>query len=380
MAIIRSSNYNGSYNNNTSTWTDGTAGWVIGGDGHAEFSSASIRGTLKAGSVFIDANNRWKTDELGNNAATSVFKVGSSNNYVYWDGATNLVVKGEIQATTGVIAGWTLGPGDILTTGGNFLGNMIIGEIEDGVRVGLEINGPSIYTPGHTGNTVILQYDYFSIGRASDGANVLISPSGDINASGTIQATHMSVDDTLTVYGTINGTVSNADTVDGYHANDDWTDGGSIPIRGGDASVGAQYFRFYGGVTGGGSSIIRRSDGYILLQSSKRELKTNIEDISGALDIISSLRPRSFNWKPQANDPDDIFHQQVKYSHKTYGFVVEEVSETSNELLEYTINNQSLEAHYWKPHDFIALSIQAIKDLMSQIDDLKSRIETLEAN
>jgi len=108
MAIIRSSNYNGSYNNTTSTWTDGTAGWVIGGDGHAEFSSASIRGTVKAGSVFINSNNRWKTDTSGVEISSPEFRVGTIDSYVYWDGANTLSVKGSIQANSGQIGGWTI--------------------------------------------------------------------------------------------------------------------------------------------------------------------------------------------------------------------------------------------------------------------------------
>jgi hypothetical protein len=51
-AILRSSDYNGSYNNTTDTWTSGTAGWIISGDGRAEFNNATIRGTLQ----FIDGS------------------------------------------------------------------------------------------------------------------------------------------------------------------------------------------------------------------------------------------------------------------------------------------------------------------------------------
>lgn len=51
-AILRSSDYNGSYNNTTDTWSAGTAGWIISGDGRAEFNNATIRGTLQ----FIDGS------------------------------------------------------------------------------------------------------------------------------------------------------------------------------------------------------------------------------------------------------------------------------------------------------------------------------------
>jgi hypothetical protein len=60
------------------------------------------------------------------------------------------------------------------------------------------------------------------------------------------------------------------------------------------------------------------------------------------------------------------------------GFVVEEVAEVSPEYLEYTIKNDELDAHYWKPNDFIALSIQGIKDLTTKVNQLETRIAELE--
>jgi len=103
MAIIRSSNYNGAYNNNTGVWTSGTTGWVISGDGRAEFSTAAIRGTLTAGSVFINADNRWKSDATGNTISTPQFKVGTTDAYMYYNGVSELEVKGKITATSGQI-------------------------------------------------------------------------------------------------------------------------------------------------------------------------------------------------------------------------------------------------------------------------------------
>lgn len=80
-SVIRSTNY-----------VSGTDGWAIRGDGTAEFSAGVIRGTVKAGSVFIDANNRWKSDATGATITTPEFKVGSSSQYVSWDG-TNLSIS-----------------------------------------------------------------------------------------------------------------------------------------------------------------------------------------------------------------------------------------------------------------------------------------------
>jgi hypothetical protein len=103
MAVLRSSDYDGTYNANTTTWTTGTDGWIIAGDGYAEFSSASIRGGLKAESVYIDANNRWRRN-ANDTEFSNEFRVGSSgNNFMSFSNNT-LVVSGAIYATTGTFS------------------------------------------------------------------------------------------------------------------------------------------------------------------------------------------------------------------------------------------------------------------------------------
>lgn len=89
-SIIKSSNY-----------TEGTTGWAIKGNGDAEFSAASIRGGLKAASIFIDQNNRWKTEANSVTSSNPVFKVGTANSYISWDGTQNgtLEVRRNHQIT-----------------------------------------------------------------------------------------------------------------------------------------------------------------------------------------------------------------------------------------------------------------------------------------
>jgi len=130
-AVLRSSNY----------VTGGVGvgqGWIIKGDGTAEFDAASIRGTLSANSIFINANNRWArnsansagnsefvvgdaTNQLsfnptGGATGGSLLKVGNSTNYMQWDNNT-LTVTGAIT-TNATISGSTAGG---LTIGTNTL-------------------------------------------------------------------------------------------------------------------------------------------------------------------------------------------------------------------------------------------------------------------
>jgi hypothetical protein len=108
-AVIRSSNYQAN-----------VAGWLIRGDGFAEFGSTSIRGTLTAGAVYINQDNRWKADANGNVISTAEFKVGSSTKNLYWDG-TNLTFTGNLSAAGGTFSG------NLSAAGGTFSGEVSVG-------------------------------------------------------------------------------------------------------------------------------------------------------------------------------------------------------------------------------------------------------------
>lgn len=99
-SIIKSSGYEA-----------GVGGWAIKGNGDAEFSAASIRGGLKAQSVFINADNRWRRNYL-DTAANSEFKVGNGTDYLYYDGNTTLTFTGDLSAAGGTFSG-RLQAGDI---------------------------------------------------------------------------------------------------------------------------------------------------------------------------------------------------------------------------------------------------------------------------
>jgi len=96
-AIIRSSDYNGSYNPTTGVWTSGTSGWIIRGDGTAEFGSAAIRDNLSANSIFINANNRWARNST-NSAGSSQFVVGDDDNQLSFDPTGGTPVSGVPKA------------------------------------------------------------------------------------------------------------------------------------------------------------------------------------------------------------------------------------------------------------------------------------------
>jgi hypothetical protein len=106
----------------------GVTGWAIKGNGNAEFSAASIRGGLKAESVFINADNRWRRNS-GDTAANSEFKVGNGTDYLYYDGNTTLTFTGDLSAAGGTFSGnlSAVGgtfKGDLSAVGGTFKGSL----------------------------------------------------------------------------------------------------------------------------------------------------------------------------------------------------------------------------------------------------------------
>lgn len=364
-------------------------------------SSASISGNITANSIAANATitspvitggiidiggndaSSFHVDADGNiwlgaaTYATAPFKVSSIGAL----SATGATISGAISATSGTIGGFEI-IGDNLVTGGNFAGSIALGP-----NASWAPGAASLRIEGTNGETTL--FGSSAVFEGNNGGYIQINAhlaGGPIIGVGGTTIYTDRIDSSL-FNGSLSGNAStatyagsagDADTVDGYSANVSAVDY-TMPVRRGDGSILCEYYQSIGEVTGSGTTVIRRSDGYLLAQTSKRALKTNIEDINGALDIISSLRPRQFNWLPQSNDPDDIYHQTIKTVHKNYGFIVEEIADISAELLEYDVKNGVLDSTYWKPHDFIAISIQAIKELTTQIEDMKTRLLALES-
>ena len=209
MAILRSSNYNGSYNSNTLAWTNGTEGWIVAGDGHAEFSSASIRGGLKAGSVWIDTNNRWNRNSTDTANATE-FKAGSSTKYLYFDG-TDLTFTGNLSAAGGTFSGQ-------ITVASNTvkLGNNVGGSNETGVLIVSHDNSWYRRTDGSI---------FFSAGNATNKIQLDTSGTSEIDFNngtfrvqnnGALTATNANITGTITANsGSISGNIVSGGTISG---------------------------------------------------------------------------------------------------------------------------------------------------------------------
>jgi hypothetical protein len=196
MSVIRSSNF-----------IEGALGvgqgWIIKGDGTAQFDAASIRGTLSANSIFIDAYNRWArnsansasnlefvvgnaTNQLywnptGGTGSGSLLKVGNSTNYMQWDNNT-LTVTGAITTNATIqsstAGGLTIGTSSLQFGAGGYQSSVMF--------VGAHTAG------GVTANK-------FSLG------DKLYFDGTDLTVAGTIIASGGTFSGTITATGTISG-------------------------------------------------------------------------------------------------------------------------------------------------------------------------------
>jgi len=122
--------------------------------------------------------------------------------------------------------------------------------------------------------------------------------------------------------------------------------------------------------------------------SSTRDIKKNIQDISGALEIVKALKPRTFNFNevyygeidPSTEEPWTSQARELHQLFSSYGFIVEEVQEVNPQLVTYAPTELgSFDLSTWKPKmwkdlELIAILTKAVQELSARIEDLESRL------
>jgi len=477
-SVIRSSNY-----------TTGTDGWAIRGDGTAEFSAGVIRGTVKAGSLFIDANNRWKSDATGATISIPEFKVGSSTQYVSWDGNT-LTVQGTLKFPDGTTPG-TFDDGDAITGGSVagltinsskiFFGTGTYGNTSTAFYVDntgkfslgdkltwdgstLSISGNVVITGGstlasinnaqntannaqnaannaqdtaddaqstaNTANTAANNAQVTADGAldAADSAfNVANNalPASTFNKAEIVKTINNSTNSTkihgaILETGTVVADAVVADFVAAMNIRADQItagtitasismnaaefNGGSININnefrvGSSGSVNCRNITIDSGLAYRGESFASSGDTTtariqqlsgvqrITQPASNRDIKKNIQDISGALEIVKALKPRIFNFNeiyygeidPSTEEPWTSQAKELHQLFQSYGFIVEEVQEVNPQLVTYcpvelgSLNISTWKPKMWKDLEIIAILTKAVQELSDKVEELESR-------
>jgi hypothetical protein len=106
---------------------------------------------------------------------------------------------------------------------------------------------------------------------------------------------------------------------------------------------------------------------------SDERLKSNIQDIPNPLDIIDSIQPRSFKWRNNVN-PDE-------FRENSFGFIAQEMTgslpqfvSVEHQPIGYIENILTIDQT-----PLIALNTAGIKELVTKISSLETKIEQLEA-
>ena len=129
-------------------------------------------------------------------------------------------------------------------------------------------------------------------------------------------------------------------------------------------STGASAFRFFvssaGAINATSTSITAISD---------VSLKENIRDLETGLTEVMALRPRRFDWKEETKLPEK----------NNAGFIAQEVEQVLPELVyDYQYDTDTTKKAL-KMGDILPTLVKAIQEQQAIINDLKARIETLEA-
>jgi hypothetical protein len=163
----------------------------------------------------------------------------------------------------------------------------------------------------------------------------------------------------------------------------EWGDYPSITIRN-NTTYGAQSeYRVHGinGISGGDFSVLMRCDGGYITGSDSRR-KTNITEITGAIDTVKQLSGKSFNITNKEGDIQDNISSET--TGKKYGFIAQDtIGVIPEAVIFHEDENTPLESGWASAYaidyaSVVPLLTNAIKEQQVMIDDLIARITTLE--
>jgi hypothetical protein len=129
-------------------------------------------------------------------------------------------------------------------------------------------------------------------------------------------------------------------------------------------STGASAARFY---VGYGGTIFATSTSITAI--SDESLKENVRDLDVGLNEVMALKPRRFDWKEET----EINEKNVA------GFIAQEVADVLPELVYDYQYNETETKKALKMGDMLPTLVKAIQEQQTIINDLKARVEALEA-
>ena len=138
----------------------GVSGWAISSNGTAEFANTSIRGTVTAGSLYINAYNQWYANGTIYVGNPQFDEPGFS-----YSVALGMSVRGSITATSGRVASFDIN-GATLYTGDSFIGWISLGPVNNAAYGGVPAGEIAVSTRDPIDNhqvTATMRGDYFQV-------------------------------------------------------------------------------------------------------------------------------------------------------------------------------------------------------------------------
>ena len=424
-SIIKSSTFNG-VDVGGGSYANATTGWLINGSGRAYFYDATIAGSIDiggfdSGSFHVDSDgNLWLGSGTLVGAPFKVLKEGDvtantittknltltgntviANNSkiflgtgVYNNTNTPFYVDDDSQFSLGNKLTWDGSnltvSGNINITGGNTL--TLINEAQS--------DADAAYSAALSASALVLTAQN-TADAAYATANTKIT-AGEIQVSIDNGTTIISGDRITT--GTINANLINAGTLSGDRVTGGTITGSLISTGGFSVDSGGaittmnitcaydrtlRSYSFPSSASGVTARIENLSGVQRIAQpSSNRALKKNIKDITNALHIVNTLKPREFNYNdifygeidPSTEEPWTSEAKELHSLYKDYGFIVEEVEEVNPQLIAYAPNIPgSLDILNWKPSmwkdlEIIAILTKAVQELSAKVEELESKL------
>jgi hypothetical protein len=119
--------------------------------------------------------------------------------------------------------------------------------------------------------------------------------------------------------------------------------------------------RFQGLTAGGGQTVVVDNRGDLWKSSSSKRYKSHIEDLKTDSDAVLNLRPVRFQWTSTGQEE--------------IGLIAEEVAESMSDLVIYDAEGRPDAVKYDKLSLYL---LTVVKELKSENDSLKQRLDTLE--
>jgi hypothetical protein len=402
----------------------GGVGWAINAAGNAEFNNVTVRGTVVSGAGSVGG---WtiNTSSLAS-GSTALYSNGQAtfgNTTLFSNGritngsliisatgvldATDAVVRGNIQAGSGSIAGININgnrlfsgvgnwnnsntpfyldingyfsledklswnpdsnvlsvKGDITGSSGTFSGSLSGASISGGSITGTSVS--TISTPFNSSSFTFDQFRFNITDTAKLRAEMRYQC--DANGNGAL----------ITSYVDINNVT---EAVDGAVINVVSSGGGNTHIRAGiiNANVSITSPSLNGRVfattnTGNSTPVHQSASGQALTRAtSKRALKYDIEEFN-EIGLIDKLTTRTYKWKKPEDFEETEYQKYLRENTIDIGFIAEEVAEIENGRLANFEDDERKTPSFWKYLDIIALLVAEVKDLRKRVASLEDEV------